>query len=69
MTVQTKPLAEITRQAIDVLYRELGAADAIRFVRQFTSGLGDYTAERDALFANVTLDQIIAEMKTSPNGA
>jgi hypothetical protein len=64
MTVQTKSLAEVTRQAIDVLYRELGAADAVRFVRQFTNGFGDYTAERDALFGHLTLDQIIAEIKT-----
>ena len=68
MTVQAKPLAEVTRQAIDVLYRELGPADAVRFVRQFTNGLGDYTAERDKLFANTTIDQIIGEIKGQQNG-
>ncbi len=63
MTVQTKPLAEVTRRAIEVLSRELGAADALRFVNQFTTGYGDYTAERDSLFGQETLDQIIAEIK------
>jgi hypothetical protein len=68
MTAQTKPLAEVTRRAIEVLSRELGAADTLRFVGQFTNGFGDYTAERDALFGQTTLDQIIAEIKALRNG-
>ena len=63
MTGQTKPLAELTSRAIEVLSRELGAADTIRFVNQFTIGYGDYTAEREALLGPMTLDQIIAEIK------
>jgi len=69
MTVKTRPLAEVTHQAIEVLCRELGAADAIRFINQFTTGYGDYTAERDALFAGETLDQIIAQIKKTSPGA
>ena len=61
MIVQTKPLAEVTRRAIEVLTRELEPADMARFVNQFTTGSGDYTAERLALFADKTLDQIVAE--------
>lgn len=57
------PLAEVTRRAIQVLSRELGAADAARFVGQFSAGLGDYTAERDELFAGLTLDQLTAEIR------
>jgi hypothetical protein len=63
MTVQTKPLTDVTRRAIEVLVRELGAADTLRFVNQFTTGLGDYTAEREQLFAEETLEQIIAAIK------
>ena len=63
MTVQTRPLAEVTRRAIEILSRELGAADTIRFVNQFTTGHGDYTAERDALLGDLTLEQIISEIK------
>jgi hypothetical protein len=63
MTVQTKPLAEVTHQAIEILTRELGVADTLRFVGQFTTGYGDYTAEREILFADTTLDQIIAAIK------
>jgi hypothetical protein len=63
MTVQTRPLAEVTRRAIAVLARELGAADTLRFVNQFTTGLGDYTAEREHLFAEDTLEQILSAIK------
>jgi hypothetical protein len=57
-------LAEVTRRAIAVLTRELGATDTLRFVNQFTTGLGDYTAEREQLFAEDTLEQIVSDIKT-----
>ena len=63
MVVQTRPLAEVTQNAIRVLCREIGLVDTIRFVGQFTVGYGDYTAERDELFGNMTLDDMIAEIK------
>lgn len=63
MVVQTKPLAEVTQNAIRVLCRELGLADTMRFVGQFTVGYGDYTAERDELFRGMTLDDMIAGIK------
>jgi hypothetical protein len=65
MTVETKSLAELTSRAIEVLSRELGAADTLRFVNQFTTGHGDYTAERDALFGPMTLEEIITEIRGS----
>jgi hypothetical protein len=63
MTVKNKPLAQVSQRAIEVLCRELGAVDTVRFINQFTTGHGDYTSERDALFAGETLDQIIAGIK------
>ena len=63
MTVPMKPLAEVTHRAIEVLSRELGAVDTVRFVNQFTTGYGDYTADRDSLFGQESLDQIIVEIK------
>ena len=60
MTVQTRPLHEINRDGHAALVRELGVVGALQFVRQFTTGRGDYTAERphgdealDALFEHV----------------
>ncbi|MBK9233490.1 MAG: hypothetical protein IPO15_22250 [Anaerolineae bacterium] len=63
MVVQTKPLAEVTQTALRVLCREIGLADTMRFVGQFTIGYGDYTAERDELFSGVILDDMIAGIK------
>jgi hypothetical protein len=65
MTIKRKPLAEVTQRAIAILCRELGTADTIRFINQFTTGHGDYTSERDALFAGITLDQILADIKSA----
>ena len=69
MTVNVKPLAEVTQRAIEILCRELGAADTMRFINQFTNGHGDYTAEREAIFGGETLDQIIADIKQAKPGA
>ena len=69
MTVKHKPLAEVTQRAIGILCRELGAVDTIRFINQFTTGYGNYTSERDVLFAGETLDQIIADIKAAKPAA
>ncbi len=63
MSTEVKPLVEINRQAIRLLYRELGVADAVRFLRQFTAGFGDYTKERDMLFGQKTLEEIVGEIE------
>jgi len=67
MNVQPKPLSEITRNAIDLLSKEMGIVDTVRFLNQFTTGYGDYTKERDALFKNLTLDEILATIKKAPS--
>jgi hypothetical protein len=63
MVVQTKPLAEVTQIAIRVLCKEIGLVDTMRFVGQFTVGYGNYAEERDALFADMTLDDMLAEIQ------
>jgi len=68
MTVKNKPLAEVSQRAIEVLCRELGTVDTIRFLNQFSTGHGDYTSERDTLFAGETLDEIVAGIKRAEHG-
>ena len=65
MAVQTKPLAEITQEAIKVLFQTLGIVNTVRFINQFTTGYGNYTEEREALFGDITLDEVISEIKQS----
>ena len=63
MSVEIRPLAEINQQAMQLLYRELGVVNAVRFLKQFTPGLGDYTRERDSLLGGKTLEQIVGEIE------
>jgi hypothetical protein len=68
MTRDTRPLAQITAEAMKILYREIGIVDTVRFINQYTVGCGDYTAQREELFGGITLDNIIAEIKQSRKG-
>lgn len=58
-------LSEVTRRAIGALTRELGPADAARFVAQFSAGSGDYTADRVTLFADRTLADLAADIRAA----
>ena len=63
MTVQENALSEITKEALEVLSKEIGIANTIRFINQFTMGYGDYTQERERIFEDMTLDEIVNEIK------
>ena len=65
MIVASQPLAEITETAIRLLCREMGVVNTIRFLSQFTTGYGDYTADRAPLFGQQTVTDIAAEIKRS----
>lgn len=67
MSVQLRPLNEITAEAIQVLCKEIGLVNTIRFINQFIMGYGDYTEERDRLFGDLTLSDVVAEIKKSNN--
>ena len=53
-----RTLAEITRDAIQILNRELGPIETLRFLRQYTEGVGNYTAERHEWLDALSLDDI-----------
>ena len=38
MMLETKPLNQITHEAIQVLYQEIGVVNTVRFLNQFTLG-------------------------------
>jgi hypothetical protein len=71
MITDTRPLVEINQQAISLLYKELGIVDAVRFLKQFTlrflkqftQGYGNYTQERETLFADKSLEDIVSEIE------
>jgi uncharacterized membrane protein YGL010W len=63
MIVPARPLAEVTQHAIQVLSREMGVVDTMRFLNQFVTGSGNYTQERDALLQDLSLDEILSEIR------
>jgi len=63
MSTQTKSLSQITQQAIEVLFKEIGIVSTVRFLSQFSIGYGNYTEERDALFQDLTLEDILQQMQ------
>jgi hypothetical protein len=60
MGIPARPLNEIHEEGVRLLVREMGAADAARFISQFTAGHGDYTEERKKLFEGLTIDEVVA---------
>ena len=50
---------EIRREGWIALTERLGIAGAIRFMMQYDAGCGDYTRERDALLAELSLDAAV----------
>ena len=63
MAIEVRPLVEITKEAFKVLNKEMGIVDTVRFINQFTTGYGDYTQDREQLFKDMTLDDIISAVK------
>lgn len=67
MTAPVRPLAEVTQLAIQILSREMRVADTLRFLNQFATGSGNYADDREDLFGNVSLDEILQSVRTSPS--
>lgn len=63
MMLTTMPLNELTTSTIQLLCREIGVVHTVRFIQQFTTGYGNYKAERDQLIGQLTVDEIVAEIK------
>ncbi|MBN1290394.1 MAG: hypothetical protein JXB48_01020 [Candidatus Latescibacteria bacterium] len=63
MNTATRPISEISRQATDILFRELGVVETIRFLNQFLVGRGDYTKERENWLGDISLDDAISQIK------
>ncbi len=63
--------AELRRAGIDALVKALGPVGMARALRQFDPGHGDYTAYRDRVLGNPTVDDLMGELerrRQSPSG-
>ena len=63
MTTHLQPISELTQRATKALIKEIGVIDTIRFLNQFRAGTGNYTVERDQLFKNLSVKDLIKEIK------
>lgn len=54
----TKTIAQIQNEGYDALVHALGPDDAIRFLRSFDPGHGDYTKERKKYLKKKSVGQI-----------
>lgn len=62
MTIATRPLAEINQSAMRLLCHEIGIVNTARFINQFSTGYGNYTEEREDIFGEITVDEIVAQI-------
>ena len=53
--------AELRRRGLEVLVRELGYVDAMRFLLQYEAGQGDYTRDRRQFLPPWTVEELIRE--------
>jgi hypothetical protein len=59
--MEAKTLNEIRIKGFQVLVKNLGPADAIRFIQSYTHGSGDYTKERKQ-WLEKDFDKIMADI-------
>jgi hypothetical protein len=63
MIQHTKSLAALNVRAWRVLIDQLGVADALRFIGQFDMGSGNYATDRDEWQKDLTIEDIVADIK------
>lgn len=63
MMKDARPLSEITREAVHILLREIGVINTVRFLNQFTGGYGNYTEDRQEMFGQLTVDEIVTAIE------
>ena len=63
MNAAMMSLEEIRLMGLKALSRELGAVGLVRFLQQFETGYGDYTAERHTWLKERSASGIVEEIE------
>jgi hypothetical protein len=61
--IRLPSLPELRKRGFEALVRELGAANALRFLHLCGVGHGDYTHDRDQWRSGLTIEQIEEEIQ------
>ena len=63
MALTKNDLNMIRKKGIDILAKELGPVSMAYFIQQFDVGYGDYTKERQDMFKDISIDEVIFEIE------
>jgi len=63
MPVKTMTLEQVRIAGYQVLTRELGPVNLVRFLQQFETGYGDYTQERHQWLDRYTIEEVTQEIQ------
>ncbi|MCL2548124.1 MAG: hypothetical protein FWE76_03035 [Symbiobacteriaceae bacterium] len=63
MAVDYRNPALVRKAGLEALTKELGVVGAVYFMRQYTQGAGNYTADRGKLLEGLSLGEVISEAK------
>ena len=63
MIQRKQSLAELNKEAWQILVKELGVVKAMRFWRQLELGSGNYATDRDEWQKDLTIEDIVADIK------
>jgi hypothetical protein len=63
MSMAMMSLEEIRAKGLQVLSRELGAVGLVRFLQQFETGYGDYTAERHTWLKERSVSDVVEKIE------
>ncbi len=63
MIKREQTITELNKEAWQILVRELGVVKATRFWRQFDMGSGNYATDRDEWQKDLTIEDIVADIK------
>jgi hypothetical protein len=63
MSIKITPLDDVRKRGYQILSKELGAFDFIRFIQQSSSGYGDYTKDKSKILSEISIDEIYNKIK------
>lgn len=58
-----KTINELQTEGWEALVSRLGVVEATRYILQYQSGKGDYTKERQNFFKDMSVEDIIADIR------
>jgi len=63
VAINFRDQALVRKAGMSALKKELGTVGTAYFIRQFSTGQGDYTVEREKLLEGITFDEIVKNVR------